>query len=69
MSSYDDIVRFIGSSGEDARGVVYISRPDGSAHVFNVLNTKHGVVFLDGQTGDLGRLENGVTGIGLYHYK
>lgn len=73
VKNYDDIIKEIGAQ-PGRRGVVYIGRADGSAHVFNVTNTPHGVVFLDGQTGRLGRLEapgstgSGVTSIGLMQY-
>jgi hypothetical protein len=69
MTSYDDIIRFMHATGPDSRGVVYIARQDGTAHVFNVVNSPAGVVFLDGQIGDLAHLEPGVTMIGLYHYR
>ncbi|PZT68814.1 hypothetical protein DN402_14530 [Streptomyces sp. SW4] len=48
---------------------MYVSRPDGSAHVFNAVNTKHGVVFLDGQSGTLGILERNVSSIGHIPYR
>ncbi|MQA13426.1 MAG: hypothetical protein GEV09_04405 [Pseudonocardiaceae bacterium] len=60
-SSYDEVIVDIGSRGEGAHGIVYISRPwDNSAHVFNVVHDAEGVVFLDGQTGGLARLEKNV---------
>lgn len=37
--------------------MVAISRHGMPGHVFNAVNTPHGVVFLDGQTGTLARLE------------
>jgi hypothetical protein len=71
VKNYDDIINHIGAQ-PGRRGVVYIGRTDGTAHVFNVANTPHGVVFLDGQTGRLGRLEApgnpGVNSIGLMQY-
>lgn len=71
VQNYDDIIKAVGAQ-PDRRGVVYIGRSDGTAHVFNVVNTQHGVVFLDGQTGRLGKLEPagnpGVTSIGLMQY-
>ncbi|PNG22558.1 toxin glutamine deamidase domain-containing protein [Streptomyces cahuitamycinicus] len=48
---------------------MYVSRPDGSAHVFNAVNTKHGVVFLDGQSGTLAILEKNVSSIGHIPYR
>ncbi|MFI6879193.1 putative T7SS-secreted protein [Streptomyces sp. NPDC050400] len=63
VDSYDDLVRDLESRGEGSRSAVYISRPDGTAHVFNAVNTPHGVVFLDGQSGTLGRLEQDVSSI------
>ena len=57
VNSYDDIIRDLQARGEGSRSVVYIGRNDGSAHVFNAVNTERGVVFLDGQSGTLGVLE------------
>ncbi|MFJ9035355.1 putative T7SS-secreted protein [Streptomyces sp. NPDC102406] len=69
VNDYDDIIRDLQARGEGSRSAVYISRPDGSAHVFNAVNTPHGVVFLDGQSGTLGRLEQNVSGIGHIPYR
>ncbi|MGW6542670.1 putative T7SS-secreted protein [Streptomyces massasporeus] len=69
VNSYDDIVRDLQARGEGSRSAVYVSRPDGSAHVFNAVNTKHGVVFLDGQSGTLGILEKNVSSIGHIPYR
>ncbi|MFF1410725.1 toxin glutamine deamidase domain-containing protein [Streptomyces sp. NPDC058289] len=57
VQSYDDIIKDLEQRGPDARSVVAISRHGGIGHVFNAVNTPHGVVFLDGQTGTLARLE------------
>ncbi|MEU8459635.1 putative T7SS-secreted protein [Streptomyces sp. NPDC029003] len=57
VNSYDDIVKDLEQRGPDARSVVAISRHGAPGHVFNAVNTPHGVVFLDGQTGTLARLE------------
>ncbi|MGR6972693.1 hypothetical protein ACU639_24405 [Streptomyces cynarae] len=43
--------------------------PDGTAHVFNVIRDRNGVVFLDGQAGMLGNLEKNVTEIRYLPYK
>lgn len=67
--SYDNIVQDMKARGEGSRGVVYISRLDGTAHVFNVINDANGVVFLDGQTGTLGHLESNVTSIKYMPYR
>ncbi|MFJ4280009.1 putative T7SS-secreted protein [Streptomyces massasporeus] len=69
VNSYDDIIRDLQTRGEGSRSAVYVSRPDGSAHVFNAVNTKHGVVFLDGQSGTLGILEKNVSSIGHIPYR
>lgn len=69
VNSYDDIIADLEKRGEGSRSAVYISRPDGSAHVFNAVNTKNGVVFLDGQSGTLGILENNVSSIGHIPYR
>lgn len=57
VQSYDDIIKDLEQRGPDSRSVVAISRHGGIGHVFNAVNTPHGVVFLDGQTGTLARLE------------
>ncbi|NEA76604.1 putative T7SS-secreted protein [Streptomyces sp. SID13588] len=57
VGSYDDIIGDMGARGEGSRGIVYVERQNKTAHVFNVIHDSHGVVFLDGQTGALGRLE------------
>lgn len=67
--SYDNAIRSVNGASSGSRGVVYIARPNGTAHVFNVINTPDGVVFLDGQTGSLAILESKVTTIQLYLYR
>ncbi|MFE6844802.1 putative T7SS-secreted protein [Streptomyces sp. NPDC057686] len=57
VNSYDDIIKDLEQRGPDSRSVVAISRHGGVGHVFSAVNTPHGVVFLDGQTGTLARLE------------
>jgi hypothetical protein len=69
VNSYDDVIRDLQARGEGSRSVMYISRSDGSAHVFNAVNTPHGVVFLDGQSGTLGVLEKNVSSIGHIPYR
>ncbi|WP_268246828.1 putative T7SS-secreted protein, partial [Streptomyces sindenensis] len=69
VDSYDDIIRDLQARGEGSRSAVYISRPDGTAHIFNAVNTPHGVVFLDGQSGTLGFLERNVSSIGHIPYR
>ncbi|MFE0454077.1 putative T7SS-secreted protein [Streptomyces sp. NPDC058914] len=69
VNSYDDVIKDLQARGEGSRSVMYVSRPDGSAHVFNAVNTKHGVVFLDGQSGTLGILEKNVSSIGHIPYR
>jgi hypothetical protein len=59
VHGYDEIIRDIQNRGVGARGVVYVDRGL-SAHVFNVVHDDVGVVFLDGQTGGLGTLEQNV---------
>lgn len=56
VDSYDDIIRDLQARGEGARSAVFIGRGN-SGHFFNAVNTEHGVVFLDGQSGKLGMLE------------
>ncbi|MET7394105.1 toxin glutamine deamidase domain-containing protein [Dactylosporangium sp. NPDC005572] len=44
----------------NSRGMVVVHQPDKMfAHVFNVVHDNNGVVFLDGQAGDLAQLPNG----------
>ncbi|WP_326692658.1 MULTISPECIES: toxin glutamine deamidase domain-containing protein [unclassified Streptomyces] len=69
MNSYDDIVKDMSQRGPDARGAISIRREDGTGHLFNVINTPHGVTFLDGQTGTLARLEQDVIRIGYMPYR
>ncbi|WP_188316732.1 toxin glutamine deamidase domain-containing protein [Solihabitans fulvus] len=68
MNSYDELIQHMEQHG--GRGVVQLGRTDGTGHVFNVVRTPHGIVFLDAQTGTLGKLEPRDTTnyIGLYHY-
>lgn len=68
-TSYDSIIEDMDNRGVGSRGVVYISRADGTAHVFNVIHDANGVVFLDGQTGMLGNLEKDVTEVRYLPYK
>ena len=68
-TSYDSIIDDMDKRGVGSRGVVYVSRPDGTAHVFNVVHDRNGVVFLDGQTGKLGTLEKDVTEVRYMPYK
>lgn len=69
VKSYDDLIKDLNSRGDDARSVVYVSRPNNTAHVFNAVKTDHGVVFLDGQSGTLAKLERDVTSIGHIPYR
>jgi len=57
-SSYNDIVGTMQSLGEGSRGIVYGSRGLDPGHVFNVVNDKNGIVFLDGQNGWFAELED-----------
>ncbi|MEU8435792.1 putative T7SS-secreted protein [Streptomyces sp. NPDC029216] len=57
VGSYDDIIKDLEMRGEGSRSVVAISRHGMPGHVFNAVNTPHGVVFLDGQSGTLAKLE------------
>jgi hypothetical protein len=46
------IVREVLAGGDGARGIVWGYGPKaGDSHVFNVVNVKSDVIFLDGQTG------------------
>jgi RHS repeat-associated protein len=52
------------SAGNGARGIVYGYRSDGTAHVFNAVNQRGIIRFLDGQTGGAASL-NGYAGFGF----
>jgi hypothetical protein len=69
VNSYDDITQSLITRGDGSRSIVYIGRPDGTAHVFNAVNTPQGVVYLDGQTGQLAQLESGVSAISHLPYR
>jgi hypothetical protein len=69
VGSYDKVIEDMDKRGEGSRGVVYISRPNGTAHVFNVIHDRNGVVFLDGQSGHLGQLEKNVSHVLYMPYK
>ncbi|MDQ0959764.1 hypothetical protein QFZ66_003642 [Streptomyces sp. B4I13] len=60
--SYDDLIRDLQARGDGAKSAVFIGRGN-SGHFFNAVNTDHGVVFLDGQTGKLATLEKNVVEI------
>ncbi|MEH0576409.1 toxin glutamine deamidase domain-containing protein [Streptomyces sp. B21-108] len=60
--SYDDLIRDLQARGDGAKSAVFIGRGN-SGHFFNAVNTDHGVVFLDGQTGKLANLEKNVVEI------
>ncbi|MFI0742224.1 toxin glutamine deamidase domain-containing protein [Streptomyces sp. NPDC021100] len=68
VHDYETLIKELASREVGSRSVVYIGRRDETAHVFNAVNTEHGVVFLDGQSGTLGRLEPGVEYIGYLAY-
>ncbi|MFE4874306.1 putative T7SS-secreted protein [Streptomyces sp. NPDC056682] len=65
--SYDDVIRDLQARGEGARSAIFIGR-ESSGHFFNAVNTEHGVVFLDGQSGTLGQLEENVKTIAHVPY-
>ncbi|MEO3847293.1 toxin glutamine deamidase domain-containing protein [Streptomyces sp. B8F3] len=69
VRSYDEIASDLARRGEGSRSVVYISRPNRTAHVFNAVNTPQGVVFLDGQSGQLAQLEQHVSAISHLPYR
>jgi hypothetical protein len=49
VGSYDKVIEDMDKRGEGSRGVVYISRPNGTAHVFNVIHDRNGVVLMGSQ--------------------
>ena len=56
-SSISDISETISNAGPGARGIVFGSRGDAVGHVFNAINQKGVVRFLDGQTGGAASLD------------
>ncbi|WP_408014318.1 pentapeptide repeat-containing protein [Saccharopolyspora elongata] len=66
--SWDDVIRHMKKAQVGARALVYVERTKPIAHVFNVINRPEGVVFLDGQTGKLGKLSPDATKIVLVEY-
>lgn len=57
FTNWDDVINAAGQT-PGSRGVVTIYRaPPNPSHVINVAHTDDGVVFLDGQSGQLGKLE------------
>ncbi|MCP2263288.1 Papain fold toxin 1, glutamine deamidase [Promicromonospora thailandica] len=67
VSSYDDVIERI-AERPGQRGVVYVGW-DGGGHLFNVLHTSDGVVFVDGQTGQLASLPAHAGRIALMRYR
>jgi RHS repeat-associated protein len=45
--------------GNGARGIIFVKRPDGSGHVYNVVNEGGKVYFIDGQIGGAAVKEGG----------
>ncbi|MFI8527548.1 protein-glutamine glutaminase family protein [Promicromonospora sukumoe] len=67
VDGYDDVIDRI-EERPWSRGVVYVGWDNGS-HLFNVVDTDDGVVFLDGQTGHLALLPEDAHWIGLMRYQ
>lgn len=74
FTNWDDVINAAGRT-PGSRGVVTIYRtPPNPSHVINVAHTQDGVVFLDGQSGQLGKLEkikydqDGYPNIGTLRY-
>lgn len=67
VDGYDDVIDRI-RERPGSRGVVYVGWDDGG-HLFNVVNTQDGVVFLDGQTGHLALLPEDARWIALMQYQ
>lgn len=66
VDGYDDVIDRIRERPR-SRGVVYVGWDDGS-HLFNVVDTEDGVVFLDGQSGHLALLPEDGRWIALMRY-
>ncbi|MET7996947.1 toxin glutamine deamidase domain-containing protein [Amycolatopsis sp. NPDC005232] len=56
------------SQHPNSKGYVVVTRDDMSSHVMNVVNTDKGVVFLDGQSGKLGRLDADPRNVQYFRY-
>jgi hypothetical protein len=60
-ADWADVTSAIETGGPGTRGVVWLRRRSGgveiTGHLINVLHDTHGVVFLDGQTGSVARLD------------
>jgi hypothetical protein len=67
VEGYDDVIDRI-RERPGSRGVVYVGWDDGS-HLFNVVDTEDGVVFLDGQSGHLALLPEDARWIALMRYQ
>jgi hypothetical protein len=62
VSDWDDVIRAVAEPGPDTRGVIWVRREIGgheiTGHLLYAHNNNDGqVVFLDGTTGSLGRLD------------
>lgn len=66
--SWDDVIR-AASRTPESRGYVIVYRADRSAHVMNVINTSRGVVFLDGQSGRLAKLDAKINSVRYFQYQ
>lgn len=49
----DRIDRTLINAGDGARGIIYVQWKNGGAHVFNAVNEKGAIKYLDPQTGGL----------------
>ena len=56
QASPDSIESDLQSSGDGARGIVYVNDGNGNAHVFNAVNQGGQVIAIDGQSGTYGTI-------------
>ncbi|WP_277953745.1 WXG100-like domain-containing protein [Saccharopolyspora soli] len=67
VETWDQVIH-MAAQVPNSRGYVIVYRADRSAHVMNVINTPRGVVFLDGQSGRLGRLDPDIHSVTYFQY-
>lgn len=67
LDSWDQVIDKA-SEHPGSKGYVIVHRDDRSSHVMNVINTDKGVVFLDGQSGKLGKLDTDPRNLQYFRY-
>ncbi|WP_354645285.1 toxin glutamine deamidase domain-containing protein [Kitasatospora camelliae] len=57
VGGWDTISQDVAARGPGARGIILVVHEKGVGHVFNVINKDGRVIYLDGQSGSLAKLE------------